>query len=106
MKLLVLDGNSLVNRAFFGIKVLTTKDGRFTNAIYGFMNILEELKRKDEASFRVHMTSYFGSKTSYYRYKLGQTGLVPEQQQYVLKWCQQHGYTNMRFDRYAEEVNY
>ena len=25
---------------------------------------------------------------------------------YVLKWCQQHGYTNMRFDRYAEEVNY
>lgn len=73
---------------------------------YGFMNILEELKRKDEASFRVHMTSYFGSKTSYYRYKLGQTGLVPEQQQYVLKWCQQHGYTNMRFDRYVEEVNY
>lgn len=73
---------------------------------YGFMNILEELKRKDEASFRVHMTSYFGSKTSYYRYKLGQTGLVPEQQQYVLKWCQQHGYTDMRFDRYAEEVNY
>ena len=73
---------------------------------YGFMNILEELKRKDEANFRVHMTFYFGSKTSYYRYKLGQTGLVPEQQQYVLKWCQQHGYTNMRFDRYAEEVNY
>jgi len=73
---------------------------------YGFTNILEELKRKDEATFRIHMTSYFGSKTSYYRYKLGQTGLVPEQQQYVLKWCQQHGYTNMRFDRYAEEVNY
>ena len=72
---------------------------------YGFTDILEELKRKDEATFRVHMTSYFGSKTSYYRYKLGQTGLVPEQQQYVLKWCQQHGYTNMRFDRYAEEVN-
>lgn len=73
---------------------------------YGFTNILEELKRKDEATFRIHMTSYFGSKTSYYRYKLGQTELVPEQQQYVLKWCQQHGYTNMRFDRYAEEVNY
>ena len=36
MKLMVLDGNSLVNRAFFGIKLLTTKDGRYTNAIYGF----------------------------------------------------------------------
>ena len=43
MKLLVLDGNSLVNRAFFGIKVLTTKDGRYTNAIYGFQNILLNL---------------------------------------------------------------
>ena len=36
MKLLVLDGNSLLNRAFFGIRVLTTKDGRYTNAIFGF----------------------------------------------------------------------
>ena len=39
MKLLVLDGNSIINRAFYGIKLLTTKDGRYTNAIYGFMNI-------------------------------------------------------------------
>ena len=43
MKLMVLDGNSLVNRAFFGIKLLTTKDGRYTNAIYGFQNILLNL---------------------------------------------------------------
>lgn len=43
MKLLVLDGNSLVNRAFFGIRVLTTKDGRYTNAIFGFQNILLSL---------------------------------------------------------------
>lgn len=73
---------------------------------YGFEKILDELKRKDEGSFRVHMTSYFGSNTSYYRYKLGQTGLVPEQQQYILQWCKGRGYTNMRFDRYTEEVNY
>ncbi len=44
MKLLVLDGNSIVNRAFYGIKVLTTKDGRPTNAIVGFMNILLHLE--------------------------------------------------------------
>lgn len=44
MKLLVLDGNSIVNRAFYGIKLLTTKDGRYTNAIYGFMNILLKLE--------------------------------------------------------------
>ena len=35
MKLLVLDGNSIVNRAFYGIKLLTTKDGRYTNALVG-----------------------------------------------------------------------
>ena len=44
MKLLALDGNSIVNRAFYGVKLLSTKDGsRYTNAIYGFMNILLKL---------------------------------------------------------------
>ena len=45
MKLLALDGNSIVNRAFYGVKLLSTKDGaHFTNAIYGFMNILLKLR--------------------------------------------------------------
>ena len=43
MKLLAIDGNSIVNRAFYGIKLLTTKDGRYTNGIVGFMNILLKL---------------------------------------------------------------
>ena len=44
MKLLVLDGNSILNRAFYGVKLLTTKDGRFTNGIYGFLSILLRLR--------------------------------------------------------------
>ncbi len=44
MKLLVVDGNSILNRAFYGIKALTTKDGKFTNAIYGFLTMLERIK--------------------------------------------------------------
>ena len=36
MNLLVLDGNSIVNRAFYGIKLLTTKSGYYTNAITAF----------------------------------------------------------------------
>lgn len=40
MKLLVIDGNSILNRAFYGIKLLTTKDGTFTNAVYGFMTMM------------------------------------------------------------------
>lgn len=44
MKLLAVDGNSIVNRAFYGVKLLSTKDGsHYTNAIYGFMNILLKL---------------------------------------------------------------
>lgn len=46
MKLLVLDGNSILNRAFYGIRLLSTKDGQYTNAIVGFLNILN--KAKDE----------------------------------------------------------
>lgn len=43
MKLLVLDGNSILNRAFYGIRLLTTKEGLFTNGIYGFLTMLQKL---------------------------------------------------------------
>ena len=43
MKLLVLDGNSIVNRAYYGIKLLTAKDGTPTNALYGFLTMLGKL---------------------------------------------------------------
>ena len=45
-KLVLIDGNSIMNRAFYGImgsKTLTTKDGKYTNAIYGFLAILFKL---------------------------------------------------------------
>ena len=44
MKLLVVDGNSILNRAFYGIRLLTTKDGQFTNAIYGFLTMLLKIQ--------------------------------------------------------------
>ena len=48
MKLLAIDGNSILNRSFYGVKLLTTKDGFFTNALVGFLNIL--LKMQNELS--------------------------------------------------------
>ncbi len=39
-KILVIDGNSILNRAFYGVKPLSTRDGRPTNAIFGFVNII------------------------------------------------------------------
>ncbi|MEE0914802.1 MAG: DNA polymerase I [Ruminococcus sp.] len=47
MRLLVIDGNSIVNRAFYGIRPLTTKDGQFTNAIYGFLTMLQKIKNEE-----------------------------------------------------------
>ena len=43
MKLMVIDGNSIVNRAFYGVHMLTTRDGQPTNAVYGFLTILQKL---------------------------------------------------------------
>lgn len=47
MRLLVVDGNSIVNRAFYGIRPLTTKDGQFTHAIYGFLTMLHKIKNEE-----------------------------------------------------------
>jgi len=46
MKLMVIDGNSILNRAFYGVRPLSTRDGTPTNAVFGFLNIL--LKLVDE----------------------------------------------------------
>ena len=43
MNLMILDGNSIVNRAFYGVRTLTAPDGTPTNAVYGFLAILQRL---------------------------------------------------------------
>ena len=48
MKLMILDGNSVINRAYFGVRPLTTRDGLYTHAIYGFLNILEKMEKEEQ----------------------------------------------------------
>lgn len=49
MKLMVLDGNSIVNRAYYGVRtMLKTRDGLYTNAIFGFLNILTKLLEEEQ----------------------------------------------------------
>ena len=53
-KLVLIDGNSIMNRAFYGImgsKALTTKDGKYTNAIYGFLAILFKLLEDENPEY-------------------------------------------------------
>ena len=47
MKLMILDGNSVINRAFYGVRPLTTRDGLYTNAIFGFLNILQKVTAEE-----------------------------------------------------------
>lgn len=47
MKLMVIDGNSIINRAYYGIRPLTTRDGLYTHAVYGFLNTLLRLKEEE-----------------------------------------------------------
>lgn len=90
MKLLVIDGNSILNRAFYGIKLLTTKDGRFTNGIYGFLNILLKLQEQCEpnavaVAFDVKAPTF--RHNMYDGYKAGRKGMPDElkEQMPVLK---------------------
>lgn len=81
MKLLVLDGNSIVNRAFYGIKLLTTKDGRFTNAIYGFLNILSKLEndeKPDEVAIAFDLRAPTFRHKMYDGYKAQRKGMPEE----------------------------
>ncbi len=48
MKLLILDGNSVINRAYYGVKPLTNREGLYTHAIYGFLNILEKMEKEEQ----------------------------------------------------------
>ncbi|MBR5753321.1 MAG: DNA polymerase I, partial [Clostridia bacterium] len=90
MKLLVIDGNSIVNRAFYGIKLLTTKDGRFTNAITGFLNILlklQETAEPDAVAVAFDLKGPTFRHEMYDEYKAGRKGMPEElaQQMPILK---------------------
>ena len=82
-KLLLIDGNSILNRAFYGMaaNMLVTKDGLFTNAIYGFLNILEKYLNEDNPS---HIAVAFDLKGKTFRheiyseYKAGRKGMPAE----------------------------
>ena len=80
-KLLVIDGNSIMNRQFYGIRPLTTSTGIFTNAVFGFMNVLlswlENLNPDYCAvAFDVHQKTFRHEK--YTEYKAGRHETPPE----------------------------
>lgn len=81
MKILAVDGNSIINRAFYGIRLLTTKNGEYTNGIYGFMNILNRLIEAEQpdgvcVAFDLRKPTFRHQK--YAEYKAGRKPMPPE----------------------------
>ena len=86
MKILAIDGNSIVNRAFYGIKQLTTKDGRFTNGIYGFMSIFYKLFEEvepDGVAIAFDLKAPTFRHKMYEGYKANRHGMPPELAQQI-----------------------
>ena len=109
MKLLALDGNSIINRAFYGIKLLTTKDGRYTNAVYGFINILNRLietEKPDGVAVAFDLKKPTFRHKMYGEYKAGRKGMPNElaQQLPVMKeWLTLAGYTCIECETYEAD---
>lgn len=81
MTLLVLDGNSIINRAFYGIKLLTTKQGDYTNAIYGFLNMMlkfEDMCKPDAVAVAFDMHAPTFRHKMYDEYKAGRHAMPDE----------------------------
>lgn len=66
-KLVLIDGNSIINRAFYGVPDLTNKEGLHTNAIYGFLNILLKVIEEEDPT---HMLVAFDVKAPTFRHKM------------------------------------
>ena len=81
MKLLVVDGNSIMNRAFYGIKPLTTKDGQFTNAIYGFLTMFDRMRsdvKPDAVAIAFDLKAKTFRHKAYDLYKANRKGMPEE----------------------------
>lgn len=66
-KFVLIDGNSIMNRAFYGVPDLTNKDGLHTNAIYGFLNIMFKVMEEEQPT---HMLVAFDLKAPTFRHKM------------------------------------
>ncbi len=109
MKLLAIDGNSIINRAFYGIKLLSTKNGLYTNGIYGFMHILMRLSENENPdgvaiAFDLHAPTF--RHKEYAEYKAGRKGMPDElrsQMPLLKKLLTLMGYTCLELEGYEAD---
>lgn len=109
MRLLCIDGNSLMNRAFYGIRLLSNRKGVYTNALFGFLNILGKMQKEYQpdriaVTFDRHAPTF--RHEMYEAYKGTRKGMPEElrmQMPYIKKILSAFGYPIFELDGYEAD---
>ena len=109
MKLLAIDGNSIINRAFYGIRLLSTSKGVHTNAIYGFINILNRLislENPDGVAVAFDLKAPTFRHEKYADYKAGRKPMPDELREQIpllKEWLTLYGYHVLECPRFEAD---
>lgn len=109
MKLLAVDGNSIINRAFYGIRLLSNKSGQYTNAIYGFINILFKLideQKPDGVAVAFDLKAPTFRHKKYADYKAGRKPMPEElkgQFPLIKEWLTLAGYSHIECEGFEAD---
>ena len=108
-KLLVIDGNSILNRAFYGVKLLSNKNGLYTNAIFGMINIINkqvEAVKPDYAAVAFDLKAPTFRHKMYDAYKAGRHAMPDElrdQFPYAKRVLKEMGFTVLEKEGYEAD---
>ena len=108
-KLLVIDGNSILNRAFYGVKLLSNKNGLYTNAIFGMINIINkqvEAVNPDYAAVAFDLKAPTFRHKMYDAYKAGRHAMPDElrvQFPYAKRVLKEMGFTVLEKEGYEAD---
>lgn len=109
MKLLAVDGNSIINRAFYGIRLLSNKKGEYTNAVYGFINILLKLiseQKPDGVVVAFDLKAPTFRHKRYAEYKAGRRPMPEElkcQFPIIKEWLKAAGYSQIEHEGFEAD---
>ena len=108
-KLLVIDGNSILNRAFYGVKLLSNKNGLYTNAIFGMINIIMkqvEAVKPDYAAVAFDLKAPTFRHKMYDAYKAGRHAMPDElrdQFPYAKRVLHEMGFSVLEMEGYEAD---
>ena len=102
----VEQGRAIFPNALKDGKCSHFKELRVVKMAWGFDKLFAEVKVKDAPKLRSEMRAYLGSKGQYYRYKLGQMKLLPEQQEHIKRIFARFGYEDVDFEHFSDEIDF